>query len=197
MLHYRKSFSVRMSSARKLGLESLEDRSMLSVVTAALLPSIAPTDTAVPTDPPTAQVADAQDTTSETALLPLAPVPAEPVSSATAASMSESLVAAVDRVLLLMGDNQPPVIFEFGASQSEAGWYIFGAVSDPDDAVEGMVVSFGGVLASYNLTATVDVNGCFSVTATLSDLEMGVATAQTQDPHGALSNLAECWVFPT
>ena len=52
------------------------------------------------------------------------------------------------------------------------------------------MVTFGGVLASYNLTATVGADGVFSVTVELVGLQDGTATAQTTDPHGVLSNLA-------
>jgi hypothetical protein len=74
-------------------------------------------------------------------------------------------------------------------------WTLTGVVTDADDPVQGDVVTFGGVLASYNLTATVGQDGTFSVTSELIGLQMGTGTAQTADPQGVLSNLAQYWVI--
>ena len=89
-----------------------------------------------------------------------------------------------------------PVISDFTCI-NEIGdiWTFTGDVSDYDDAVEGYVVTFGGVLASYNLTTTVDEDGVFSLTVELVGLQGGTATAQTIDPHGVLSDLAGCLVI--
>lgn len=74
-------------------------------------------------------------------------------------------------------------------------WTLTGIVTDNDDSVEGFVVSFGGVLASYNLTATVDdVDGAFTLTVAIPNLTEGTATAQTKDPQGIESNLAMYWM---
>ncbi len=73
-------------------------------------------------------------------------------------------------------------------------WTISGTATDYDDSVVGNVVTFGGVLASYNLTATVNEDGMFSITVELLGLQEGTATAQTVDPHGVLSALAMDWV---
>jgi hypothetical protein len=73
-------------------------------------------------------------------------------------------------------------------------WTITGTVSDADDSVEGYVVTFGGVLASYSLTAVVDSSGVFSITVELINLSSGTATAQTEDPNGVLSALATDWI---
>jgi len=88
--------------------------------------------------------------------------------------------------------NAAPVISNFSLSE-EAGnvWFIQGSVSDQDDNVQGMVVSFGGVLASYGLSATVSANGTFQLDVQLVGLQEGSATAQTTDSLGAQSNLAE------
>ena len=202
MLHYRKSLGVRISSSRKLGLEPLEDRSMPSVVTAALLSSATQADntstSAAQTDAAAVVVADPGDTASEPALLPLTQAEAETVSSATAANISKSLAVSVDRVMLMMEENQAPVLLDFGATQldDDDNWSFYGTVTDPDDDLTSLSVAFGGVLAEYNLTASVDSGGSFSVTCQCVGLEWGVATAQAQDPHGALSNVGECWVFP-
>jgi len=74
-------------------------------------------------------------------------------------------------------------------------WTLTGTVTDNDDDVEGYVVTFGGVLAPYGLTAVVAMDGVFSILADLSGVQMGTGTAQTKDPHGVLSNLAQYWVI--
>lgn len=189
MLHCRKSFGVRISSARKLGLERLEDRSMLSVVTAALLSNASQAD-----DTPAAQ---ADTSTGESAVQPLIAAPAENVSGATVTNASKNVAVSVDLALLMGEQNQPPVIIDFGAMQEEGDfWSFYGTVTDPDDELTSLVVSFGGLLEDYHLTATVESGGVFSVKAQCPGLEFGLVTAQAHDPHGALSNVAEVWVFP-
>jgi len=74
-------------------------------------------------------------------------------------------------------------------------WTLTGTVTDNDDPVEGYIVHFGGVLAGYNLTATVDANGVFCLTAELIGLQQGIGTAQTTDPHGVVSNSAADWII--
>jgi autotransporter-associated beta strand protein len=75
-------------------------------------------------------------------------------------------------------------------------WTLTGTVTDNDDPVEGDIVTIGGVLASYHLTATVGADGVFSVTVDgLPGLESGTGTAQTTDPHGVLSNIACYWII--
>lgn len=73
-------------------------------------------------------------------------------------------------------------------------WTIVGVVSDTDDSVEGYVVTFGGVLAAYNLTAVVQSDGSFTITVDVTDMQEGIATAVTTDPHGVASNSAMCVV---
>jgi hypothetical protein len=73
-------------------------------------------------------------------------------------------------------------------------WTLTGTVIDDDDPVEGYVVHFGGRLASYGLTATVREDGVFTLYVELEGLIEGTGTAQTQDPHGILSNLAQYWI---
>jgi hypothetical protein len=91
--------------------------------------------------------------------------------------------------------NAAPVISNFSGSPIGGDFWTFeGTVTDPDDNVQGMTVTFGGVLAGYNITTTVLSDGTFTFTQDLVGLQRGTATAQTQDPHGALSNLAEYWV---
>lgn len=64
-----------------------------------------------------------------------------------------------------------------------------GTVTD-DASVAGLTVSFGGVLAQYGLTATVQADGTFSVTAQLFGIQSGTATALTHDVQGLASNTA-------
>jgi hypothetical protein len=91
--------------------------------------------------------------------------------------------------------NVPPVISNFNCANTISYcWTLSGTVTDANDPVAGDVVTFGGVFASYNLTTTVESNGSFSLTVVLEGLEAGTGTAQTSDPHGALSNLACFWV---
>jgi hypothetical protein len=80
---------------------------------------------------------------------------------------------------------------------SEIGdyWTLTGIVGDNDDPVEGYAIHFGGVFAGYNLTATADVDGVFSITVEMPGLSGGTGSAWTIDPHGVLSALAEEWVI--
>jgi len=90
--------------------------------------------------------------------------------------------------------NDAPVISGFGASKGLGDYWTFhGSVADMDDDVEGMIITLGGVLAGYNVTATVQSDGTFSLTDEFPGLEEGFAFAQTDD--GDLdSNLAYYWV---
>ena len=91
--------------------------------------------------------------------------------------------------------NQAPVISNFVIwDEGNDQWTIEGTVTDVDDDVEGMVVTLGGILESYNLTATVQADGTFSTQETLVGLYYGIATAQTEDDEGAKSNLVETYV---
>ncbi|MEN6451710.1 MAG: hypothetical protein ABFC96_14555 [Thermoguttaceae bacterium] len=88
-----------------------------------------------------------------------------------------------------------PVITDFYCINDTGDyWTLTGVVTDADDPVAGDIIKFGGVLAGFNLTATVDENGVFSVTAELIGMQSGTGTAQTTDLHGVLSNLATDWI---
>ena len=115
---------------------------------------------------------------------------------AAVAGNSDALAGRIGVVLQTESENQPPVITDFGAVQGRGDFWTFeGTVTDPDDSVEGMVVTFGGVLEGYNVSAVVQADGTFSLTQPFPGLENGIASAQTQDPHGAFSNVAECYVL--
>jgi len=87
--------------------------------------------------------------------------------------------------------NDAPVISEFvGVDGPGDYWTFSGVVTDVDDVVEGMIVVFGGVLEPYNVTTVVRADGTFSLSDEFPGLESGLASAQTEDDDGALSNLA-------
>jgi autotransporter-associated beta strand protein len=74
-------------------------------------------------------------------------------------------------------------------------WTLTGVVIDNVDPVAGDIVNFGGVLAGYNLSTTVQSNGGFSLTVELHGLQQGTGTAQTADPDGIQSNIASYWII--
>ena len=90
-----------------------------------------------------------------------------------------------------------PMICDFQcANTSGDSWTITGKVTDLDDSVVGSVITFGGVLAAYNLTTTVTrTDGMFFLTVDLVGLQSGTATAQTVDPQGVASNTAQYWII--
>lgn len=83
----------------------------------------------------------------------------------------------------------------FCANEYSDIWTFTGMVTDNDDPVQDYVITFGGVLAGYHLTATAGADGVFSLTIELIGLQEGTATAQTTDPHGVLSNLAMDYII--
>ena len=87
--------------------------------------------------------------------------------------------------------SQGPVISNFSAANpGDDVWVFRGKVTDKNGPVKGMIVTFGGVLASYNLTATVQANGTFYLSVCLPGVVDGTGTAQTTDSKGIVSNLA-------
>jgi hypothetical protein len=109
-------------------------------------------------------------------------------------STSDALSTAA--ILTTDSTNQAPYISDFYCINDFGTWWtLTGYVTDADDPVEGDVITFGGVLAEYNLTTTVDVDGVFCLSVSLHGLHSGIATAQTSDPHGALSNVAMYWII--
>ncbi|HUT09616.1 MAG TPA: hypothetical protein VMY42_03905 [Thermoguttaceae bacterium] len=90
--------------------------------------------------------------------------------------------------------NDAPVISGFFGTVGPVSYWTFsGMVTDVDDVVEGMVVTFGGVLSSYQVTATVQSDGTFSLTDQFVGLQSGTATAQTNDDEPLASN--EAWYY--
>ena len=88
-----------------------------------------------------------------------------------------------------------PYVYDFRIQSGDYGyWTLEGSVGDNDDALAGDVVTFGGALASYDLSATVDASGSFSLNVQLPGLQSGYATVQAQDPHGVLSTPVQQWI---
>jgi len=87
-----------------------------------------------------------------------------------------------------------PLITNFGGSHGPADIYTFSGTVLSASPVAGLTVTFGGILANYNLTATVAADGTFSVTDQLIGLHSGSATAVTKDVHGISSNIASNYV---
>ena len=88
----------------------------------------------------------------------------------------------------------PPVITLHAANTITDVWDFEGTVTDNGDPVAGLKVCFGGVLAKYHLTATVEENGTYDVTRELRNLVTGTGTAQTRDAAGKASNVAMAFI---
>jgi hypothetical protein len=87
--------------------------------------------------------------------------------------------------------NDAPILSGLRVVGTSVGtWIISGGVSDVDDEVAGWAIYFGGVLASYSISASTDEDGSFSIEVELPGLQSGDATAWTFDPHGLQSNVA-------
>ena len=90
--------------------------------------------------------------------------------------------------------NDPPEITGF-THQVAVGYYQFyGTVSDVDDNVTGMTVTFGGVLEPYNLTATVNSDGSFYLAGYFS-FNSGDATVYATDDSGDDSDIVWQYVI--
>jgi hypothetical protein len=84
------------------------------------------------------------------------------------------------------------VINNFTVAEDYANlWTLSGTVTDSNYSVAGMTVSFGGVFVAYGLSVVVGADGSFSSTQIIAGVQGGTATAQTTDPGGEMSNLAE------
>ena len=96
--------------------------------------------------------------------------------------------------LIWVPNDIPPIISNFVGSAGPLNYWTFsGTVSDPDQEVAGMVITFGGVLEDYGFTAIVKADGTFSLTKQFPGLYGGTATALTFDNLGMASN--EAWYF--
>lgn len=80
--------------------------------------------------------------------------------------------------------NDPPQIVDFVAIAGHTYWSFSGVVID--ESPEGLVITFGGLLAG--LTAAANALGEFDIQAPIT--QSGTVTAQTVDQFGLVSNLA-------
>lgn len=93
---------------------------------------------------------------------------------------------------VLLWINDPPVITGFRAVNAAINvWYVEGTVQD--STPEGLTVTLGGILEGITVTTTAD--GSFGYSFTLGMGGGGPVTAQTVDPEGLSSNIAEAIVF--
>ena len=88
----------------------------------------------------------------------------------------------------------PPVVTFHAANTITDLWDFDGTVTDHGHPVSGLKVQFGGVLAKYHLTATVETSGRYEISEQLRDLMAGTATAQTRDAAGKASNVAMTFI---
>ena len=87
-----------------------------------------------------------------------------------------------------------PVISDFsGETDGEGFWTFTGTVTDGDDDPTGWVVTFGGVLNGHY--AVVQEDGSFAYSVYLESA-WGDCWAQTEDDHGAESNVPVFFVTP-
>jgi hypothetical protein len=160
--------------------------------------SSVPADTALMAPPPKTSftlIGPALQPTTDTNLTdPLPSVDPALVDAALATTgQVEAEADAVDSIVLFGEDaenNLPPEVRSFVCIQNIDTWTLSGSVRDLDDSLVGRTVTFGGVLASFNLSAEVDANNNFSITETLTGLQEGNAEATITDPHGASGSYA-------
>lgn len=210
-------------SSRCLQVESLESRSMLSlsavvapevsvpavaalesqdlstdssVATAQIAPLPASSFTLVgPVDQPAANTTLAAPLPSVTPALADAALATTELSTdgveANALDLSDSFV-----VPFHTGDiNLPPSVDSFVPTYNNLFgiWTLEGRVSDPDDSLVGMTVTFGGVFANYNLSTTVNADNTYSLQWMSDERPEGFGSATVTDPHGA-TGMYETWV---
>jgi hypothetical protein len=108
---------------------------------------------------------------------------------------TDSAGLIVDATLRVHVSDAPFISNFYCINEVASFWTLTGTVTDTDDDVEGYIVNFGGVLAGFNITATVGADGVFCATFELVGLQEGTGTAQTTDPFGVLSNVAGYWLI--
>jgi hypothetical protein len=84
----------------------------------------------------------------------------------------------------------PPISPCFSDLETPDRFRIIGNVSN-GAFVPGQQVVFGGILAAYNLSATVNTDGSFGLSFTAPGLQHGHALGQVVDPNGATGNVSE------
>jgi hypothetical protein len=103
-------------------------------------------------------------------------------------------VTVADTLIWIPFDN-PPTITDFTVIPGPGDTYtLSGMVTDLDQEVVGMVVTFGGVFESYGITAIVQADGTFETTKICVGLYTGTGTAWTYDSLGMMSNEAIFYV---
>jgi hypothetical protein len=101
---------------------------------------------------------------------------------------------AVNVTINVMAGNVAPVINDFVYAHAGADAYTFqGTVIDENP--DGMVITFGGILAGE--TALVQADGSFSITRIITPGTVGDVTAITTDDGGLVSNQAVDYFFGT
>ena len=89
-------------------------------------------------------------------------------------------------------DDAPRVSY-FAATEGVGSfWTVFGNVEDVDSPIQGLVVSFGGVLAPFLMSTAVQSDGSFSLTAEIPGVQTGDATAQVPGSEAAIYT-----IYPT
>ncbi len=94
--------------------------------------------------------------------------------------------------------NTPPDITDFHAVENDDGTWTFEGHVD-SAYVGGLTIDFGSAPAGSmpsldGQTAEVQTDGSFQMTVKLQNCEQGIVTAQTSDPQGHGSNVAEDYV---
>jgi hypothetical protein len=93
-----------------------------------------------------------------------------------------------DTLIWIPNDNPPEITDFIGVENPDGSWTFSGTVSDIDQEVAGMVVTFGGVLENYGFIAIVHEDGTFSLTENFPGLITGTASARTFDALGMASD---------
>ena len=92
-------------------------------------------------------------------------------------------------------ENLPPMVIAWSEPAENDTYTIRGYVTDPDDDVRGMIVTFTGV---FNLRATVQDDGTFSFAVYVDPEDVwGTEYAWVVDPHGLVSEEYEFSIIPT
>ncbi len=89
-----------------------------------------------------------------------------------------------------------PSIVGFHGTEEEDGWWTFSGRVEADSP-GGLLVVLGGIPTLVEKTAEVNEDGTFSIRVRLGDCEGGLATAQTADWDGVLSEIVEDYVHRT
>ena len=196
--------------ARPLQIESLENRQLLSVVPTVNLGLTTDSSTVglggnTASVSPTSDVKTAVSTIGQSAreAIPQPAMNANAIDAVMPQYNAMREAAPSDEPSPTEGD--PPVISDFTGRQVDGQMCsISGTVTDDDGDYSDIQLTFGGILAPYNISATVQADGTFSVAQNFPGIESGIASVQAFDPPepsdppdpnappGQYSNQAEC-----